>query len=1063
MSTTLFKEIPYKLSNLIDDIEMGEIGLPDIQRPFVWKNAKVRDLFDSMYRGYPVGYLLFWENKVGDKTKQIGANTHLKVPQLLIVDGQQRLTSLYAVIKGIAVVRENYETEKIEIAFRPSDGSFQVCDAAIRRDPEYISDISKLFIDASQQYDLITAYISKLEAHREKSGETLDSEERSACVNALQKLFSLNTYPFTTIQLSAQIDEEQVAEVFVRINSEGKKLNQADFILTLMSVFWEEGRKELENFCREARQPSIGTPSSFNHFVNPSPDQLLRVAIGIAFRRARLKSAYSVLRGKDMETEEFSEERRDAQFDRLKQAQSHVLNLQHWHDFLGILKQSGFTGSNMISSATTVYYTYILYLIGRIDLKVNVHTLGQVIGRWFFMASVTSRYTGGSPETLMERDLAALRDINNSADFLSWIERIMVSEFTSDFWSVTLPSRLDTSSAISPLLYAYYASLNLLGAKALFSKKLVRDTLEPSLHANKSAVERHHLYPKHYLGSLGIKTTRVTNQIANYALIEWNDNIGISDTPPSEYFEKYWSRLTEKEQKDQAYWHALPTSWEAMEYQAFLDARRKGIAKVIADGFDRLTHGEILEDAEDTYEARIQQGEGFRVEFKSTLRVNLHTGKPDPKMEHAVLKTIAAFMNSKGGTLFVGVNDDGEALGLDQDNFPNEDKLLLHLDNLIKSKLGDGSFAAITPEIGELGGRRFLAVECEASETPVFLKNGQQEEFYIRAGASSPALPGSQTHEYIQTRFKGAPQTTTEQHNRLSVRPYLTPHTHTNYSNEGVSIDYTMQNQGMGTAVIKKVELFLDDKPFEFGDDPIEEITTAVFGNYDGFSVKRQGWMGAGYALADKTEYDYGQIFFEGMSKEQSESLKPEIERIQIRVEYASVYDDHFVFDSREEDTAKEAKQKGSPAQERNREFWKLTQQALSEAGFKRYEGVTPSKDHWQWTGSGFAGVPYSMISLQSEARVELCILRPVKQDSKQIFDLLHNKKDEIEQRFGAKMDWLRLDDKKSSRISYGHPFDGSDRDQWPQMVAWLVEHIQRWEKAFAPALDKVREEMKQG
>ena len=138
MSTTLFKEVGYSLSKLIDDIEMGDIGLPDIQRPFVWKNAKVRDLFDSMYRGYPVGYLLFWENQVGEKTKLIGTNTHQKIPQLLIVDGQQRMTSLYSVIKGIPVIRENYDSESIEIAFRPVDGRFEVCDAAIRRDPEYL-------------------------------------------------------------------------------------------------------------------------------------------------------------------------------------------------------------------------------------------------------------------------------------------------------------------------------------------------------------------------------------------------------------------------------------------------------------------------------------------------------------------------------------------------------------------------------------------------------------------------------------------------------------------------------------------------------------------------------------------------------------------------------------------------------------------------------------------------------------------------------------------------------------------------------------------------------------
>lgn len=754
MTTTLFKEVGYSLSKLIDDIEMGEIGLPDIQRPFVWKNAKVRDLFDSMYRGYPVGYFLFWENKVGEKTKQIGVTSPQKVPLLLIVDGQQRLTSLYAVLKGVSVVRETYETEKIEIAFRPTDGTFQVCDAAIRKDPEYLPNISELFSPSASQYAIIGGYLESLAAYRQKNDRVFDASEKAVCEQSLQRLFSLTSYPFTTLQLSANIDEEQVAEVFVRINSEGKKLNQSDFILTLMSVFWEDGRKELEAFCQASRQPSKSGPSPFNYFVDPSPDQLLRVAVGVAFRRARLKSAYSVLRGKDMRTEQFSEAERDLQFAKLQEAQSHVLNLTHWHDFLGILRQSGFTGANLISSQTTIYYTYILYLIARIDLKVNPNTLGQIVGRWYFMASITSRYTGGSPETLMERDLADLRNVSSASEFLSWVERVMLAELTPDFWKVTLPSRLETSSATSPLLYAYFASLNLFDARVLFSKKRIRDVLDPAIKSTKSAAERHHLFPKSYLAELGFTSIRETNQLANFALVEWNDNVTISDVPPSDYFPKYWSRLQPIEQERHSYWHALPAGWEQMEFATFLARRRECIAGVIADGYRRLTDGETIAAVDDSLEARVSRGEGTMTEFKATLRVNLHTGQIDSKMEHAVLKTLVAFLNSGGGTLFVGVNDEGEAIGLEQDKFSNEDKMALHLDNLIKDRIGPAAFSCIKPSFGDIGGKRVFVVECAKSSKPVFLKSTSGEEFFIRAGASSPALPASHTHEYIQQHFK---------------------------------------------------------------------------------------------------------------------------------------------------------------------------------------------------------------------------------------------------------------------------------------------------------------------
>jgi hypothetical protein len=354
----------------------------------------------------------------------------------------------------------------------------------------------------------------------------------------------------------------------------------------------------------------------------------------------------------------------------------------------------------------------------------------------------------------MERDLADLRGFTSGEEFLAWVERVLNAELTSDFWTVTLPNRLDTSSPNSPVLFAYLASLNLLDARALFSKKKTRDVLDPTIKSTKSAVERHHLFPKGYLAALGVDSVRQTNQIANFALVEWNDNIAISDSPPSEYVPKYLSHLTNKEWADQQYWHALPRNWHEMEYADFLEARRKGIAAVIRDGFDRLTHGDTVAQDDDTFEARISRGEGPQIEFKETLRVNLHTKQPDTKMEHAVLKTIAAFLNSRGGTLFVGVDDTGQVKGLDADGFQSEDKLLLHLDNLIKERLGPAVFSRVRPTVATVGGKRCLAVECDAANKPVFLKGSQGEEFFIRTGASSPALPHSHAHDYIQQHFK---------------------------------------------------------------------------------------------------------------------------------------------------------------------------------------------------------------------------------------------------------------------------------------------------------------------
>lgn len=262
MKATLFKEVSYSLSKLIEDIDVGEIGLPDIQRPFVWTKAKVRDLFDSMYNGFPVGYLLFWGNVGASGTRQIGTNGKQAVPRLLIVDGQQRLTSLYAVLKGLPVVDENYRVVRIKIAFRPRDEQFAVPDAAIERDPEFISDISQLWVGPVSRNRFVKQFLDRLSSSR-----PLTEDDEDHLTEAIDRLYDLQSYPFTALELSSTIDEEKVAEVFVRINSKGVALNQADFILTLMSVWWDDGRKDLESFSRATRQPSASGPSPYNHFI----------------------------------------------------------------------------------------------------------------------------------------------------------------------------------------------------------------------------------------------------------------------------------------------------------------------------------------------------------------------------------------------------------------------------------------------------------------------------------------------------------------------------------------------------------------------------------------------------------------------------------------------------------------------------------------------------------------------------------------------------------------------------------------------------------------------------
>lgn len=584
---TCFKRVDYDLADLLHYVDLGDIGLPDIQRPFVWSNAKVRDLFDSMFKGFPVGYLLFWENAAVPGARQIGAGEKAhKYPNRLIVDGQQRLTSLYAVFRGKKVLDSDYRERTIEVAFNPKTCRFDVADAAIRRDPEWIANISDLWSSGHSSRKIVNDYLEQV-----GKKAALSDEEEEEIAHNLDSLFDLQRYPFTALEIAASVDEEEVADIFVRINSEGVKLNQADFILTLLSVFWDKGRGDLEAFCRAARKaPSPGEPPSpFNHFIEPDPDQLLRVSVALGFNRGRLKSVYQILRGKHPDTGDVSVEQRDEQFKILEEAQGHVLNLTNWHQFLSALVGAGFRSGELISSQNALLYAYAMYLFGRIRLKVPEHKLQKAIGRWFFFSSLTGRYTS-SPESVMDGDLNRVKGLTTADAFLSVLDELIAAELTNDYWATTLPAQLATSSARNPQLFAYVASQNRLGFNVLFSHKKVSELIDPALRTKKKPLDRHHLFPRGWLEEHVTQDRTEINQTANFALIEWPENIDIGMKSPAVYMKEIRARFADRESELKAMMlaHALPEGWEEMAYPTFLEKRRALMAAIIRKGFASL-------------------------------------------------------------------------------------------------------------------------------------------------------------------------------------------------------------------------------------------------------------------------------------------------------------------------------------------------------------------------------------------------------------------------------------------------------------------------------------------
>jgi hypothetical protein len=766
VSDTVFKKVDYQLSTLVDGIELGEIGLPDLQRPFVWDTVKIRDLFDSMYRGFPVGHLLFWESGAEPGARQIGADSKQLAPKLLIVDGQQRLTSVFAVMKQRPIVGKDYVTRKIQIAFRPRDGTFAVADATTGRDPSFLPDIGEIW--ARPSYQVITEFLARL---REQG--TLEPEEEDTIPNALNRLEALKTYPFTALVLGAQIGEENVAEVFVRVNSKGKNLNQADFILTLMSVFWDEGRTQLEQWSREARVP--GDPAH-NAYLAPDADQLLRVAIALGFRRGRLEDAYAVLRGRDRATGKIDPELRTAQFEKLAAAQAKVLDKEVWKEFLQCLLRAGHRSSATISSNMVTLYSWSLYLIGKHDYGVPLKQLREVMARWFFMSSLTARYSF-SPETTIAADLASLPAEGGPEAFVKRLDEMIAQRLTNDYWEITLPGDLATSASRGPSLFAYLAALNILDAPVLFSRMRTAELFDPALAGGKVKLQRHHLFPRKYLENLGITDLKLVNQIANLAVLEWHDNLSISATDPAVYWPAYLEALrqpldgmppfTEAEIASMLQLHALPDDWPDLPFEEFLEKRRRLMAGVIREAYQRLVEG--VRDVEPptwppssaAIEHLLHEGETSSVELKSSFRADtLDRGVPIKVIEKVAARTVAGFMNAHGGLLVIGVDDDGKPLGLDADlatiGRKDLDGFQQTLVNVLSSHLGADAAASVRIHLTKVGpgGHDVALVDCPPYGEPVFLRDGATREFHVRAGNTTRLMDVEEATRYIAQHWK---------------------------------------------------------------------------------------------------------------------------------------------------------------------------------------------------------------------------------------------------------------------------------------------------------------------
>ena len=592
MSSQRYSVTPHPIDTLLTWVKSGEIAIPEIQRPFVWDSTKVRNLMDSLYRGFPVGYLIAWRNptvKLKDGTTSAGKR--------ILIDGQQRVTALMAALLGQKVINKNYSSIRIKIAFNPlavdDEKIFEVSNPAILKSSEWVPDISNLFDSDNDLLDVIEEYM-----------ERNPTADRKTVGKSIQKLLKILNNQVGLIELAEDLDIETVTEIFIRVNSAGAELSQADFAMSKIAVNESYGgntlRKAIEYFCNLAVAPECysqisendkvfaGTPffqkMSWLKDVNddiydPTYTDMLRVAFTSEFGRGKLQDLVALLSGRNFETRQYEEEIAAESFQKLEQGVYNFINKTHFDRLTMILRSAGFITSDLIRSRNAVNFAYIFYLVGRRQ-KVPADDLEKLVRRWFAMSILKGRYSG-SPESRFDQDI---RQINEQG-LKAFAETILETEFPETYWTAMLPQSMDTSSSNSPYFIAYQAAQVKAGDQGFLSSHIT----VISLMQNQG--DKHHFFPRKHLQRLGYQRGKY-NQIANFVITQTEINIAISDKAPEIYISdivsqckgglKRYGGITDQEElKRNLEMNCIPLSIldrPNISYEDFLDERRKLMA-----------------------------------------------------------------------------------------------------------------------------------------------------------------------------------------------------------------------------------------------------------------------------------------------------------------------------------------------------------------------------------------------------------------------------------------------------------------------------------------------------
>ncbi|MEY2792279.1 MAG: hypothetical protein RJA76_271 [Bacteroidota bacterium] len=598
MQTQKYSVNQHLIETLLVWVKSGEIAIPEIQRPFVWDSSKVRDLMDSLYQGYPVGYVITWRNpnvRLKDGSTAEGKK--------VLIDGQQRITALTAAILGDSVVNKEYKRIRIKIAFNPIEEKFDVQTPVILKDKTWIPDISEVLNGTVHSYGYIKTYL--------QNNPDVDQDK---VVEAINNLFNLTKKQIGLIDLAGDLDIETVTEIFIRINSKGVVLSQADFAMSKIAANdnygGQELRKAIDYFSHLAVAPEFyqfikdndaefaktdyflkmaWLRSENEDLYDPSYTDVLRVAFTSQFNRGKLSDLVSLLSGRNFETRTFEEQIAKESFEKLSTGIGQFINETNFKRFIMIIKSAGFISPKLIRAQNALNFAYILFLKLR-EKGENPANIEKYVRRWFVLSLLTGRYSG-SAESSIDYDS---KQIANKP-FDQFLEEVEMADLSDAFWNASLIQSLDSFSSGSPYFLVYLASQAKANDKGLLSKEITVGDLITYRG------DIHHIFPRDFLKKHGMARGKY-NQIANYVYMQQEVNIAVGNKAPDAYFSevleqchggalKYGGISSLDELHENLKSNCVPESIFTMtldHYDEFLKERRKLMAEKMKEYYFSL-------------------------------------------------------------------------------------------------------------------------------------------------------------------------------------------------------------------------------------------------------------------------------------------------------------------------------------------------------------------------------------------------------------------------------------------------------------------------------------------